>query len=101
MNENFDLSNLKFISNSGEHIQTQNLRAYFDQRKKSMLTITDELNVGDVVKLKVTGQVVEICQINLDNIKYGGYIPDKNSVILFGQEDIESVISKKSEIKKI
>ncbi len=85
---------IKFRSQNGEYIKNENLKDYFDNRKKEMLTITDNLNVGDVVKLKLTGEIVIIDKIDYANFKYAGYVQGESSLTLFSQEDVEEIMSK-------
>ena len=50
---------VQFLDDNGEVI-VGDIKEYMRKKRESMLTITDKLNVGDVVKLKGSGQIVVV-----------------------------------------
>ncbi len=82
---------VKFLKQDGSYVKNE--KDYFDNRKKEMLTISNELQIGDVVKLKLTGEVVTIDKIDHAGFKYAGYVQGESKLTLFSQEDIEEVLS--------
>ena len=83
---------IKFINSNGDYVENE--RDYFNNRKQEMLTIGDELQVGDIVKLKSTGEIVTISKINFAGFKYAGNVQGESELTLFSQEDILEVLSK-------
>lgn len=83
---------VSFVNTNGEYIENE--KKYFNNRKKEMLTISDKLQIGDVVKLKLTGEVVTIVKIDFAGFSYAGEKLGENELTLFSQEDIEEIISK-------
>ena len=89
---------VRFVNDDGNFIENE--KDYFNNRKKDMLTISDELQVGDVVKLKLTEEIVTVVKINFSGFRYAGEVQGDSELTLFSQEDIEEIISK-SQRKKI
>ncbi len=83
---------IKFINSNGDYIENE--KDYFNNRKQEMLTIRDELQVGDVVKLKSTGEIATISKINFAGFRYAGNVQGESDLTLFSQEDIQEVLSK-------
>ena len=83
---------VNFINNNGEIIE--DVKEYFKNRKNEMLTISDNLKIGDVVKLKFTEDIVIIDKIDYAGFKYAGYILGESELTLFNQESIEEIIDK-------
>ncbi len=95
MNQNdFDLANYNFIDSSGKSVKGKDLINYFEKRKSEMLTITEPLNIGDIVELKTTGEIVKVTEINPEEADYAGYVDGETALTLFGQEDIEQIIER-------
>lgn len=100
---------VEFLDDNGQGIKG-NLKEYFEQQKQANVTYEKKLNIGDVVKLKRTGQVVVVQYVDYrrnDYVKadYAGmlYGVDSANLILFGQEDIElkyNIIDDEKDIKK-
>ena len=88
---------VQFLDDNGEVI-VGDIKEYMRKKRESMLTITDKLNVGDVVKLKGSGQIVVVQFVDykfneIVKADYAGTLfnTDYENLILFGQEDIEKI----------
>lgn len=101
-NSNYDKftwkqGDVKFLNQDGSYVE--NIKDYFENKKKDMLTINDEFQIGDIVKLKLTGEIVTIDKINFSGFKYAGYVQGESELTLFSQEDVKEVISKSNQKK--
>lgn len=90
---------VEFLDNNGQSINGD-LKEYFDQQRKANLTFTEKLNVGDIIKIKWTGQVVVVKYVDYQvnesiKVDYAGslYNVESEDLILFGQDDIEKKYS--------
>ena len=84
------------IDDSGKKISGQELIKYLKDKKKKMLTIEEELNIGDLVRLKGFIDVLTIMKKDNGIFKYGAKINESDeSLYMFNQEDIEEVIKKR------
>lgn len=90
---NWNINDVRFQASNGEYVKSEDLKQFFGKRKTDMLTITENLNIGDVVQLKMTKEIVTISELNFSGVKYAGYVQGETALTLFGQEDIEKVIS--------
>lgn len=84
------------VLDDGQIVTNSEMQEYLKNKREELLTIKEEMKIGDIVKLKVTNRVVEIIRHNAENSTYrGSLISDKNRIFEFGQEDIEEVVRKK------
>ena len=84
------------VLDDGQIVTNSEMKEYLNKQREELLTIKEEMKIGDIVKLKVTNRVVEIIRHDAEKMAYrGALISDKNEIFEFGQEDIEEVVRKK------
>ena len=84
------------VLDNGQIVTGPEMKEYLNKQREELLTIKEEMKIGNIVKLKVTNRVVEITRHDAEKMIYrGSLISDKNRIFEFGQEDIEEVIRKK------
>lgn len=98
--ERFDF--LEFSSFEGVDEKRRDISEFKDYMDKhpEKTSITKSLNIGDVVKLKYSGYVVKVEQLNCEFTQdcvyqYAGRrvdVKDSDRLSLFNQEDIESIV---------
>lgn len=88
---------VEFLDESGNTI-TGDVKEYFTKQREEMLTINKFLKLGDVVKIKGTGQIVMVAAIDFKinevvKSQYAGTLfnSENENLILFNQEDIEKI----------
>lgn len=84
------------VLDDGQIVINSEMKEYLKSKREELLTIKEEMKIGDIVRLKVTNKVVEIIRHDVEKRDYrGSFISDKNRIFEFGQEDIEEVVRKK------
>lgn len=95
---NIKIDEMKFISSDGEQVESSKLSEFLKQRKQKMLTITEKVGVGDVVRVKHMQGDLTVQKVNGEYSDYEGSLPTNSARwYLFNQEDIAEVISKVNE----
>ena len=98
--------NARFTMNPGEvefldevgNVVSGDIKEFFEKQREELLTIIEPLKLGDVVKIKGTGQIVMVAAIDFKfnevvKSQYAGTLfnSENENLILFNQEDIEKV----------
>ena len=92
--DQLDLGSLIFRDKNGKVISSDNLSDFLRDRREKMITVNHKVYIGDVVKLKITNEVVKVVAANYDKKQFEGFDEIQNATIVFGQEDIERIISR-------
>lgn len=99
-----EIKNFRYIGGSGINFETP---IYWELVKSKVIsekiTIKEDVSIGDIVKLKSTGQIVEIVKKNftvkfnghLETVEFGGKLinSDDEGVLLFSKAGIEKKYS--------
>lgn len=93
------------FENNLERLNTEISNQYFINTADSEEIIKEEIQIGDVVCLKRTNQVVTIQQIGYPiteelSYDYAGYDESTEQLLLFDQTDIKEIIKKKEGSKR-
>lgn len=84
------------VLDDGQIVTDSEMKEYLKKQREQLLTIRETMEIGDIVKLKVTDRIVQITQHNPANRTYRGeLVNEKDRIFIFGQEDIKEVIRKK------
>jgi hypothetical protein len=102
----FGPSDVALVTDDGRKLYGTEVDEYIKQKKIDNTKVSEQLSVGDVVKLTYIDVPLTIVRTKFDGgdslygSDYGGESElDTSQIVLFDQDEIESVISKGTKVK--
>lgn len=93
----FYLSDFGVVDENGNILKGEEMVKFLKDRSSVPPTIEEKLEIGDVVKLKLTNDIVTIAENDGDPFLYKGKSSSNGRLLCFNQNQIEKIISKKNE----
>lgn len=88
---------IQILDEEGNVVPKDKIKQYLEEKKKKLLTVSDKAMIGDRVKTKDDLNIYTIKYVDFKGFDYLGVINEgDNLCYMFNQEDIESIVSKKS-----
>lgn len=89
-------NDISILSKNDEYLKGNDLIKYLEAERAALTNVEEKLNIGDVVRLRFTGDIVTIKDNSGEMFSYKGSVEGVDDrLILFDQNDIEEIISKK------
>ena len=100
---NLKPTDIQLVTDDGRFLSNEEIDLYIQNQKEINTTVSEELSIGDVVKISQIDVPLTIVETknsegnHLFGSDYGGKTDiDSNQIIIFEQDEIEEVISKSS-----
>lgn len=87
------LNDISIADNDGNMLTGKDAFEYLNKNRENNIVVNEKLAIGDIVKLKYLKEYIKVSTIDGTTYLYSGVTQDdKDSTVLFDQEDIEKII---------